>query len=678
MKLLSTTLKATSYLTLMTLCWSPVHAESQDYYAESDFYGEAPMVLTVSRMHKPLAESPASVTVIDRQMIRNSGAREVSEIFRMVPGFLVGHNIYNGNKPVVAYQGLGTQFYQQMQILIDGRSVFIPLFGGVPWANLPLLLEDIERVEVTRGPNAVTYGANAFLATINIITRHAAEDTGLAVSYTNDLDDASKTQDLYVRMGDNAGDLDWRITAGRETDDGNILYHDSYESNKFNIRTDFVTAYNQFWSISTGVNESVYNLGNGDVESLLRDENSTGSYQNIKWETIDEQLSTTVKLAHTRQEVTDHFESEPLNSFFAPVLGLIYGSAASTLPNFTGPVSYDRDSDRIDFEIFQNRKLNNQLTINYGLSLRRDEVTSFYIFHDQKSRTLDTDRLFSSIEWKPAEGLTLDLGLTTEKSDFTARENSHRLSVIQKLGDHHVRFVSSTAKRNPVMWELIGNSQFDIDAPGGVTLEVPVWQGNRQLLPEDIESSEIGLFSHFLNRQLSTDLRIFTYAITDQALIVRLPLEAPTPPIFPVQSFRTHTNGARTDVDGIELSVNFSPHHKRYRVYGGASAIDAKSNAKDHTNSYPEDTAFIGGHFDITPRHQLSSTIYTVGTFQMLDVKPSVVRYHRIDMRYQFTFDPKSDTRLELIGKNLHEDYDDYGHGRKQESSYLMRVSSRF
>ena len=71
------------------LCLLCSSALAQDYFAESDFFGEAPVVLTVSRMHKPLQESPASVSVIDREMIRNSGAREIADIFRMVPGMVV-------------------------------------------------------------------------------------------------------------------------------------------------------------------------------------------------------------------------------------------------------------------------------------------------------------------------------------------------------------------------------------------------------------------------------------------------------------------------------------------------------------------------------------------------------------------------------------------------------------
>jgi len=167
--------------------------------AETDFFDESPLILTASRMSKPLFESPASVSVITREMIESSGARELSEIFRLVPGFIVGN--FNGNKAIVTYQGLGNEFARQTQVLIDGRSVFLPSIGGVPWANLPLILEDIERVEVIRGPNAVTYGANAFLATINIITRHSAEDQGTRYSLTTSDRTNPDVTDAYFRLG---------------------------------------------------------------------------------------------------------------------------------------------------------------------------------------------------------------------------------------------------------------------------------------------------------------------------------------------------------------------------------------------------------------------------------------------------------------------------------------------
>ena len=151
----------TSALILLLLTCQIVHAQSADSSAE-DFFEDTPLVLTASRMSKPLLESPASVSIIDRQMIENSGVREIADLFRLVPGFVVGY--HSGHAPAVTYHGLGQEFARHLQVLVDGRSVFIPSFGGVPWSNLPLLIEDIERIEVIRGPNAVTYGANAFLA----------------------------------------------------------------------------------------------------------------------------------------------------------------------------------------------------------------------------------------------------------------------------------------------------------------------------------------------------------------------------------------------------------------------------------------------------------------------------------------------------------------------------------
>ena len=159
---------------LMPQVQAPATAQTP---VEQDFFADSPLILTASRLSKPLLESPASVSVITRQTIESSGVRELADLFRLVPGFVVGY--HSGHAPVVTYHGLGQEFGRQIQVLIDGRSVFIPSFGGVPWSNLPLLIEDIERIEVIRGPNAVTYGANAFLATVNIITRHAAEDRGL-------------------------------------------------------------------------------------------------------------------------------------------------------------------------------------------------------------------------------------------------------------------------------------------------------------------------------------------------------------------------------------------------------------------------------------------------------------------------------------------------------------------
>ena len=108
------------------------------------------MVLTASRLLQPQSEAPSAITVIDQKMIKASGFRTVPELMRLVPGMYVG--FADANRPVVTLHGSADEFTRRMQVLVDGRSVYLPPFGNVNWASLPVLFEDIERIEVVRGP----------------------------------------------------------------------------------------------------------------------------------------------------------------------------------------------------------------------------------------------------------------------------------------------------------------------------------------------------------------------------------------------------------------------------------------------------------------------------------------------------------------------------------------------
>ena len=119
------------------------------------------------------------MTVIDREMIKASGFRTVPELMRLVPGMYVG--FADANRPVVSLHGSADEYAHRMQILIDGRSVYLPPFGGVSWADLPLQIEDIERIEVVRGPSSASHGTNSFYGVINIITRDALSQIGGSV-----------------------------------------------------------------------------------------------------------------------------------------------------------------------------------------------------------------------------------------------------------------------------------------------------------------------------------------------------------------------------------------------------------------------------------------------------------------------------------------------------------------
>ncbi len=671
------------FLCLTLLNVIPVFADStqtMDYEAGSDFFGEAPVVLTVSRMHKPLDESPASVSIIDRQMIRDSGARQIADIFRMVPGFIVGY--YSGNESLVTYQGLGNRYQRQLQVLIDGRSVFIPSYGGVPWTNLPLLLEDIERVEITRGPNAVTYGANAFLATINIITRHAAEDAGSEVIITQGLGDESSTSDVYARYGNNYGDLDWRISAGREKDDGYDNVHDSKVLEKFNIRADYLSDYNQFWTIQAGLNQTKAGVGDGGFQDIFRDEDISNSYQNIKWEMVEDNSNTTALFTHTRQVVQDKFKSGAINELAAVLENnLINSLSILSLPPFYTDIDFGRKSDRLDFEIYQSLNLNSKTKLLYGGSLRKDEVISNFLFNDELAHTVDTKRLFSSVEWKSQNDLILDFGIMLEDTNYTDNEISQRISLLKKFGQHRLRLVSSTAKRNPILWELIGETQYIVSVPEPFNKDLPLltWRANTDLNPERIKSTEIGLFTESLSRQLSTDIKLFHYEIQDQINIKGQTLAVdPSNNINKEQIYGTAINEGNTIVNGLDLSFNFSPVFKQYRLFGGMSIVKVKESIDDFADSYPDHTVYLGGHYNLRQYHQLSSALYIVDDMTWIGEKHPIDGYTKLDLRYQYTIEPSHELTVELIGQNLLDDYNDHNNNRFHSKAYLLRLAGKF
>lgn len=626
-----------------------------EYQAETDFFGDSPVVLTVSRINKPLADSPASVSVIDRQMIRNSGVTEIADIFRMVPGFLVGH--LQNNRPVVTYHGFGLEYPRQLQVLIDGRSVFVPSFGGVPWSNLPLLMEDIERIEIIRGPSSVTYGSNAFLATINIITRHAAEDLGGSVSVVQDLDKDSLTQNVYFRYGNQIDDLDWRITAGREKDDGFINHNDTELVEKFNFRGDFLTSYNQFWSIQAGINQGKFTHGfAGKFNNPIREEETENHFLNLKWELIEDNTQTTIKLTYTNQDVDDEFDVDT--------------------SGITGTVSFSRESKRTDLEIYQNRSLSEHLSINYGLSTRRDEVTSFYLFHDNVPKDIDTHSFFSSLEFKPVQDIIIDFGLLIEDTNLTRKEESYRLSIIKKINQHSLRLVTSSAVRNPILWELTGNITFDATV-SGVTLPYEVaWLNSSDLISESIISHEIGIFSNYLDNQLSTDVKIFQYEISDQITNITV-FDNSISPLDDGQ-YQTIINGGETQVEGVEFSFNYSPRHRDFRAYGGFSLLSSESFEQNLAHSVPDKSFYAGGHYQINPFQQLSTTYYTVDDFSWADRRDTIESYTKLDLRYQHTLSSKNNITLELIGQNLAEEYSDYRMRSTHEQSILIRLSGQF
>ena len=136
-------------------------------------------VTSVSRREEPLFEAGAAIFVLTADDLRRSGATSVAEALRLVPGMQVART--NASEWAITVRGFNNQFANKLLVLTDGRSIYTPLFGGVYWDVQDLVLEDIERIEVIRGPGATLWGANAVNGVINIITKSAAGTAGWLV-----------------------------------------------------------------------------------------------------------------------------------------------------------------------------------------------------------------------------------------------------------------------------------------------------------------------------------------------------------------------------------------------------------------------------------------------------------------------------------------------------------------
>jgi iron complex outermembrane recepter protein len=147
-------------------------------FAEDDafeFYKEEAQVVTVSRRAEPALRAPAAVDIVTAEDIQAYGFKDIWDVLRYRVGMdvLDGDSI-DGNRALVSSRGFTKEFVAEMQVLVDGRSVYNPLLGGVYWKSLPVQMRDIERIEIVRGPNAVLYGSNAGLGVINILTKKPA------------------------------------------------------------------------------------------------------------------------------------------------------------------------------------------------------------------------------------------------------------------------------------------------------------------------------------------------------------------------------------------------------------------------------------------------------------------------------------------------------------------------
>ena len=523
--------------------------------SEEMIFGDVPIISSATRLPQPITDSPVAVTVIDRDMIEASGAREIPELFRLVPGFIVGYN--DGHTPSVSYHMSIDRYARRMQVLIDGRSVYVMANGGVPWSSLPITLDDIERIEVVRGPNSASYGANSFLGVISITTRHALLDQGASVK-VNIGDEG--VREGFLRHGGTSGDLDYRVTAGYVTDDGLPVRFDGKQIRMFSARGDYSLSTRDVMSFQAGIAKGPLAVENpwGGTLNLPRYKEELHHYEQVRWERslgVDESIS--VQLYHILQRNFEEYAVDP-----AP-LDPVY-------------VDFSRSTQRYDLEMQHNISLGSSYRVAWGLGAREDSYWGASALLG--GRTIDNHlkRGFINTEWNPEGPWLMNFGLMVEDYNITGTDASPRLGVNYKFSPAHgVRLTASKAIRTPSNYEYAVDYSLTGYMGGAPVIFYQFELGTEQTTPETIRSYELGYYGALTKASINYDIKIFR----DEIRHLITPVKYTGYSSNPGDKTEIYENRDAITIDGLELDLSARlPNEFQLWFTYAFSEIDDDSN----------------------------------------------------------------------------------------------------
>lgn len=597
-----------------------------------NYFGDFPVVLSASRLVQTVDEAPAAVTVIDREMIKASGARELVDMFRLVPGMVVGQ--YKGHQPALGFHGFTDPYFRQLQVLIDGVSVYSPVWGGADWSQLPIVLEDIERIEVVRGPNASTFGANSFLGVVNIITRDpAVEHGGEAIVNFGE----NGIRDEIVRHAASHGDVRYRLTAGQRADHGLDSRPDTRRSNLFNMRGHYRMSSSDELRLQVGYaggdqEQGVYSLSTNHTDGPRTSHYDSGSLQ-LRWtRTHDADNELWMQFSHAER---NHRETLPYKLFDQDVLNY--------------PLSFSYQYQRTDIELQDTGRLSDSVRGVWGGQVRHDLAHSRTYFASDNWQTVELYRLFGNLEWRPASRWIVAGGAMIEKNSVTGKATSPSLALnYEAQPGHTVRVRVAQARRTPTLYEERFDWRYELP-PAFVPLLESVF-GPLPNLPlagsikiqtepkdERIRSNELSYLGQFPDQHVNVEAHAFRHRLSGLLSQYRYPY----PTLYGLFTGKQKDNEIygvdnldRAVITGQSMVLRWRPWHGGLVYLAGSSTnIRAEGpSAEVIESSGPQHTVSVLLSQELPGDWRVSTGYYRVGAMAMLSGGDALPATERIDV----------------------------------------------
>jgi iron complex outermembrane recepter protein len=446
-------------------------------------------VTSVSKKEQKLSRTGAAVFVITQEDIRRSGATNIPDLLRLAPGVDVAR--VDANRWAISIRGFSDQHANKVLVLIDGRSVYSPSFSGVFWDMEDVPLEDIERIEVIRGPGGTVWGANAVNGVINIITKNSKATQGGLISAGTGSEDHA---DSLVQYGGQIGKTGTYRVFGRYFDIASSVFPNGQEAA-------------DAWRAGHGGFRSDWDLSARDSLTVQGDFFKT-----------DESQTVTLLTPGTFPLTATH--SDPISVTAGNVLGrwdhtLANGSEMSLQMyddysrHFEQEFLDEQNTVDIDFQHHIAFGTRNDVVWGLGARVINSDYGVGYLFTILPSHRLD--HLFSAFlqdELKLTDSLSLTIGSKLEHNAFTGFEYEPSAQLVWAPTEKQALWISAArAIREPS--SLDAGLYDDTTAPIGPTFAIIRVLGNPAIQAEELRDLEAGYRTQ-VNKKVSLDVTAFS------------------------------------------------------------------------------------------------------------------------------------------------------------------------
>lgn len=669
--------------------WGDVDAS---YMTEEDLVSELALVNGPTRMAQPITMAPSSVTIIDRELIELSGAQTWADVFRLVPG---AHPYsVNGNRLAVSYHGLGREFPNHLEVMVDGRSVYNPLFSTVEWGGLGLDLRDIDHIEIVRGPNAPSHGSNAFLGAINIITRKPVQDRGLAMHST---DGSLSTRDAFVRYNHSLADLDYRISLGYRHNEGfPAVATGAMEDGQELFQTDFRGTYTPNTSdiveLHFGYSNYRYGFGDPDHPDDYTPADFVTQFQSIKWQhnpTPGSDLQ--LHLYHNRFNGKNNVPVGLLSELMSTEIGISVDTAIAILNGLgvsDGPITLgfrEVFSERYDIELEHSVALSRNLRGVWGLGVRDEAVEAESLLYRNNPIDQMSYRLFGHLEWRPNQRWVFNAGAMVEKNGLVGAFASPRVAANYLFNNNHsLRLTLARGNRSPSLLEA---NEFNLDQHDGLLLEA-IRRTAPDVSEEKIESIELGYVATYPEQGLSLDIRAFHEQVKDgfeqyHEDVIGSPFFSDLLIVLP-DRVAVRDNLANWTMNGVELQLRYQPSAamliagfiSHVSLQGGYMKRLAPQTFIQLDDNTPANTSALLISRQLAERFNASVTLlYQDSVYWREASKRPLDSITRADARLSYDFAlGKTSGSIALVAQNIGATYADFHFNNHFDSRYYVQL----